>query len=114
MIGKDIEGNFLVAGDGYFEAVKRMWSKIMGSIHAHPTQCDRSILDLYSEHRSWNWPLMLTATYKMLEEYLRNLKHTGLGKDGIHNCCWNFGSEHTNSFLVCLTGCSFCGEGSSS
>ena len=42
--GADRQGNCVLKGDGYFEAVRHTWKKIFGSIHANQSEDDLDML----------------------------------------------------------------------
>ena len=100
--GTDSQGNYLLKGDGYFTAVRHTWKKIFGSVHANPAEHDLDILNQYAAYKTWNWNGMLNPHVELIDDYLFSLKHTGLGKDGVHNYCWKYGGEHAKHFIIRL------------
>ena len=101
-IGVDANGNHLLTGDKYFEAVRHCWRKVFGTVHADPSVIESSLLSNYASSKTWDWSESLNPTYEMLLAYLHGLKHTGLGADGIHNFCWKYGGKTCVEFLLRL------------
>ena len=106
----DKDGNFLITGEGYYLAVKHVWAKVFGAVHADPVTGNRAMLDDYISDNKWDWSRLLTPSYDMLETYLSTLKHTGLGKDGILNFCWKYGNADTTGFLFRLLDAHFAND----
>ena len=50
----------------------------------------------------WDWSKAIPFSETLVEKYIQHLKHTGTGKDGIHNFRFRFGAKYVIKYLVTL------------
>ncbi len=50
----------------------------------------------------WNWDKAKQFDIHLVEAYIAHLRHTGCGKDGIHNFCFRYGDLRSTQYLVRL------------
>jgi hypothetical protein len=85
----DKDGNFLIIGEGYYLAVKHVWAKVFGAVHADPLTGNRAMLDAYISDNKWDWSLLLTPSYDMLETSPLALHFAGEpGAPGLAGTSW--------------------------
>ncbi len=50
----------------------------------------------------WQWYKAKQFDAHLVTAYIAHLRHTGSGKDGIHNFCYRYGDVHSERFIVRL------------
>ena len=99
---RDASGAPLVIGDTHLKALIHVWKKVFGSRTLPPL--DSELNDLLSSYdtNKWNWDKAKQFDIHLVVAYIAHLRHTGSGKDGIHNFCFRFGDLRSTKFLVRL------------
>ena len=99
---KDSFGNSLYTGEDHLKILKHFWRRVFCRTSL---QLDMKKLEQFFIHydpSKWDWSKAPGFDRALVEAYVMHLKHTGTGKDGIHNYCYKFGTKHVIDFLVFL------------
>ncbi len=94
----DSDGLCLVGGNAHTKALTTYWGHVFAKCHSPPSEDELAhLMDSYDTTK-WDWSKRLNFDMFLMERYVDSLKHTGTGKDGIHNFCLKFGCRNTLLF----------------
>lgn len=89
----DSSGDFLVTGADHYKAIIKTWYKVFGTACELPDeQALGEIVSSY-EVNKWDWSKLQQFSIKLAEDFLKFLKSTAPGKDGIHNLRSKYGGK---------------------
>ena len=98
----DSSGRFLVTGDQHTQAVINHWKQTFATTIPEASPHDIAhLLNGYPRDK-WDWSKCTPFTRHLASEYVSKLKHTGTGKDGIHNYCFKNGGTYAIDYVVKL------------
>ncbi len=98
----DVNGSMLVTGKGHTKALIHIWKKVFGTRALPPLQADLDELLSAYDTNKWDWGAAKQFDINLVIAYVAHLRHTGSGKDGIHNFCFKYGDRRSIEYLVRL------------
>ena len=91
-----------MTGEDHYKAIMKTWSKVFGIACVLPEEhALNGIFGMYGCNK-WDWSKLQQFSIKLAELYLKTLKTTSAGKDGIHNYCFKYGGKNVFAYVVRL------------
>ena len=79
-----------------------VWKRVFEESKLEPPEdVVQSFLGHY-DPSAWDWCVASQFTEELAGKCLASLRHTGTGKDGIHNFCSKYGNEYCAKYIVKL------------
>ena len=98
----DTSGNFLYTAADHLKIVSHFWKRVFGESKPEPPEHMVDTFLCHYDSSKWDWNKAHQFSQHLAELYIASLRHTGTGKDGIHNYCFKFGNVECVRFIVRL------------
>jgi len=99
---RDSAGALLFSGREHQKALISTWEKVFGHLHSPPPEEHVNFFLAMYDCAKWDWRKCVNFSEHLAQMYVQSLRHTGTGKDGIHNFCFRFGCRSSTEFIVRL------------
>ena len=98
----DDGGRYLFTGQDHIKAIIWAWQRIFGKELTLDDELLADHIIAGYDINKWDWSKAVPFSQNLVGNFVSRLKHTGTGKDGVHNFCFRFGGETVIRYLVKL------------